>query len=96
MTNNDDDIINKINKQKDDLNQWKYYLATNLSKNIYKKEYLYLVEEEWLRKYQKDILDIEINVKNKEKFIKTYKNYKDINNNKLMDIYSDPNSKYLF
>ena len=55
MTNNDDDIINKIKNQKEELNKWKNYLASNLSKNIYKKEYLYLIEEEWLRKYQKDI-----------------------------------------
>jgi hypothetical protein len=68
-------------------------LASNLSKNIYKKEYLYLIEEEWLRKYQKDILDVEINDKNKAKIIKTYKDYKDINNNKLMDLYSDSASK---
>ena len=94
MTNNDDDnIINKIKKQKEELNKFKNYLALNLSKNIYKKEYLYVVEEEWLKKYQKEILDIEINDKNKKKLIKTYKDYKDINNNKLMDIYSDPNSK---
>ena len=93
MANNDDDIINKIKNQKEEFNKWKNCLASNLSKNIYKKEYLYVVEEEWLRNYQKDILDIEITDKNKEKIIKTYKNYKDINNNKLMDIYSDPNSK---
>ena len=94
MTNNDDDIIiNKIKKQKDELSQWKNYLISNLSKNIYKKEFLYLVEDEWLRKYQKEILDIEINDKNKAKVIKTYKNYKDINNNNLMDIYSDPQNK---
>ena len=93
MKNNEDDIINKIKNQKEEFNKWKNYLASNLSKNIYKKEYLYLIEEEWLRKYQKDILDVEINDKNKAKIIKTYKDYKDINNNKLMDLYSDPASK---
>jgi hypothetical protein len=93
MKNNEDDIINKIKNQKEEFNKWKNYLASNLSKNIYKKEYLYLVEEEWLRKYQKDILDIEINDKNKAKVIKNYKNNKDINNNTLMDVYSDPNNK---
>lgn len=92
MKDNDNDIINKIKKQKEELNQWENNFIYNLSKDSYKKDYLYLVEKEWLRRYQKIILDVEINDKNKNKLIKNYKSFKDINNNQLMDIYSDPKS----
>jgi len=92
MKDNDNDIINKIKKQKEELNQWENNFIYNLSKDSYKKDYLYLVEKEWLRRYQKNILDVEINDKNKNKLIKNYKSFKDINNNQLMDIYSDPKS----
>ena len=74
------------------MNQWENNFIYNLSKDSYKKDYLYLVEKEWLRRYQKNILDVEINDKNKNKLIKNYKSFKDINNNQLMDIYSDPKS----
>lgn len=89
MSSGDNDIINKIKKQKELFNQWKKSLTTNLTNSSYKKEKLYLVEEEWVKKYQKEILDIEITDKNKNKLIKNYKDMKNINNNKLMDIYSD-------
>ena len=92
MKDNDNDIINKIKKQKEELNQWENNFIYYLSKDSYKKDYLYLVEKEWLRRYQKIILDVEINDKNKNKLIKNYKSFKDINNNQLMDIYSDPKS----
>ena len=89
MANNDENIIKKINEQKIELNKWKIYLASNISKNTYKKDYLLLVEEEWIRNYQKKILDKEINDKNKKDIIKDYQKCSDINNDKLMDVYSD-------
>jgi len=90
---NDNYIINKIKEQKIELKKWRIYLVSKLLKNIYKKEYLCLVEDEWIRKYQKEILDIEIDDKSKQKVIKNYTYYQDINNNNLMDIYSDPKKK---
>jgi hypothetical protein len=94
MEDNDNDIINKIKKQKEEFNQWRNYLISNLTKGSYKKEFLYLVEEEWLRRYQNEILDVEIEDENKCKLIKNYKLFKDINNNKLMDIISEPKNKF--
>jgi ubiquitin C-terminal hydrolase len=88
MKNNDNDIIKKIKQQKEDLMHWENNLTSNLSKMAYKKDNLYLVQEDWLKKYRKEILDIEINDKNKDKLIKKYKEYKDFNYKKLIDIYN--------
>ena len=83
-----DYIINLINVQKNYFNEWINSLIFELSKDQYKKQNLYLVEEKWINKYQKNIL----NSKDKEK-LKNYEELKDISNNELFDLLSEKKKK---
>ena len=84
-------ILNKIKSQKKELIEWENQLLNRLSTNMYKKQNLYLIKEEWLTKYKNDFFNEKI--KKDSKLIKNYENFEPINNDKLFDSFTDPKIK---
>lgn len=82
-------ILEKINNQKTALKNWKDELKRDLKNKNDGSIELYIISKEWLDEYEKSVFE-------NEKSQENYKNFKLIDNNKLLNSYSIIESPSIF
>ena len=77
----DEEILNIIENQKKELNEWRNELISKLKLKLNEKLDIFLINKEWLENYAKTFFDEK--KENKELLIK-YNNYENIDNGNLL------------
>jgi len=93
MSQNENQILEKIKNQIASFNNWKNALKDELQKKFIKTQNVYIISKEWIEEYQKTIFQSENN--NNDELIKSYKNFKLIDN-ELPNVFSLKDLKSIF